>query len=42
MSFNPTIYDRAEVADALLGYRAVLQALLTDPQQRISQVRTAQ
>jgi len=38
MSRNPTIYDRGEVADGLLGYRAVLQALPADPQQRISQL----
>jgi hypothetical protein len=39
MSFNPTIYDRDEVADALHGYRAVLEALLRDPQQRVADLR---
>lgn len=35
MNFNPSFYDRDEVATAVRGYRAVLLGLLRDPHQRI-------
>lgn len=39
MNFNPSFYDRDEVATAVRGYRSVLLELLRDPQQRIRDLR---
>ena len=35
MNYNPTMYSRELVMDALRGYVAVLEAMLADPDQRI-------
>ena len=41
MSYNPTMYSRELVMDALRGYVAVLEALLADPDQRIHDLTLA-
>lgn len=41
MSYNPTMYSRELVMDALRGYVVVLEALLADPDQRICDLTRA-
>ncbi|MDW5322255.1 condensation domain-containing protein [Plantactinospora sp. KLBMP9567] len=39
LNYNPTCYDRDAVVDAVRGYRVVLEELLRDPNQRISDLK---
>lgn len=39
MGYNPTMYSQGMIRDALQGYLAVLSALLTDPTQRICDLK---
>ncbi|MEV0127902.1 condensation domain-containing protein [Dactylosporangium sp. NPDC050688] len=39
MNYNPTIYPRATMLETLEGYTTVLNALLTDPDQRLGDLK---
>jgi hypothetical protein len=39
MHYNPSIYPRAAMLETLEGYTAVLSALLTDPDQRLGDLK---
>jgi hypothetical protein len=41
MNYNPTCYDRDGVLTAVRGYRAVLDELMRDPDQRIGDLPLA-